>query len=624
MRSLFQEEIRQLEPRPYQQNLVTKSLDILNQNKSVVMTAPTGAGKTIIIMMLSFYFLSLGEKVLIVVNRKDLLKQWGKELASFGIDYTIIQGTNKPDFSCSVAIASIQTLSNRTYDLTNLYDRCVTDECHNAIANSYDCLFAAFPGGRHLGVTATINVCGKYPKTHKLAGKSRRLRHRYDEVVWEIHPKDLCELGFLVPAVVKTYSIAETKRKAMKTNKLTGDYEISDARREFNCPEIHDLAIAEWKKHGSYKNGELKPAISFSCDVKHAKDMAAYFNQKGIPTVAITGNTAEDVREKAYADLVSGKIKCICSVGVISEGFNLPEVCVLICVRPTLSVLLWIQQSGRGLRIAPGKEVCIILDIADNALSLRHHPLDSVNIAALWREEDVVITHKLTGTEFEPISKEEKEKKEKQEKAVVQLKFLADYKDFETRMIDRLVAKRVSTMGCEKEYKQYWVYVSFVKTCLFPSKSAFSRLAQELGYQSGWAIHAHRKAIAYSYFIANNKTWKNFVNNKNEEDEIRNWAKPQDSYYSSSQNNHYSSQSNQHSSSGAKEEMNLNPKGDDFYPQLLRAYKKGGANGWEAVKSLFRKLALKLHPDHNPGMAHHKMTNLNLAFEKISNQLNKY
>lgn len=618
--------------RPYQKNILEKAKKKQDEGKSVVITMPTGAGKTIVMIALILYWLSLGYKVLIIVNRNELVKQTGRRFTEYGIVYTIIQGSKEPDLNCSVAIASIQTLAKRNYDLTNLYDKCVIDECHNAVAPSYDKLFTAFPGPRMMGLTATIELCGKYGKSHKLAGRAKRLRHRFDEVVWEIHPKDLLQIGCLVDADVKTYMVAKVKRQAMRVNKITGDYEPADALREFNCPEINDTIIEEWKKHGSYKDGTLKPAFAFCCNVKHAKDMTAYFNEKGIPTVSITGNTPDNIREKAYKDLVAGKIKLICSVGVISEGFDLPEVEVLIWARPTLSKTVWIQGCGRGLRPAPGKEKCVIIDIADNSVSLRHHPMDSMNIAAIWAAEDIPRKKVLPGTEFESL--EIKEEKEKQERTIVELKFLTDYKDFETRIIDRLVARRevrrkeVAEGRQEKEYKPYWVYVSFVKTCYFPSRVSFDRIAQELGYtwkkkwkgQEVWADHAYRLAMAYNYFVVNDKQWKDYIRTPKEAEDVKGWAKPPEYTYSSS----YSS--NHHSSSGAKSKqeldpLNTNPPRDNFYPQLEELYRR---EGFEAVRSTYRKLAMKLHPDHNPGISHNKMTQLNLAFEKLSMKEGKF
>jgi superfamily II DNA or RNA helicase len=623
---------KKVDLRPYQVNIFEKGKKKQKEGKSVVLTMPTGAGKTIVMVALILYWLSLGYKVLIVVNRNELVKQTGKKFTEYGINYTIIQGSKEPDLNCSVAIASIQTLAKRNYDLTSLYTKCVIDECHNAIADSYDKVFTAFPGGRMMGLSATIEVCGKYGKSHKLAGRAKRLRHRFDEVVWEIHPKDLLELGCLVKADVKTYQVAKVKRSAMRVNKMTGDYEVCDALREFNCPEVHDVAIAEWKKLGSYEDGTLKPAFVFCCNVKHAKDMAAYFNEKGIPTVSITGNTPDHVREKAFDDLRSGVIKAICNVGVIIEGFDLPEVCVLIWVRPTLSKTIWIQGCGRGLRPAPGKEKCLIIDLADNCIFLGHHPMDSMNIAAIWAEEDIPRKKVLPGTEFESL--EIKDKKEKQERQIVELKFLNDYKDFETRTIDRLVARRdarrqeVAEGRQEKEYKPYWVYVSFVKTCYFPSKASFEQIAKELGYQwqkkwkgqEVWTDHAYRKAMAYNYFVANDKQWKDYIRTPKEADEVKGWAKPPEYTYSSN----YSSSGAKSSKQTPKQEvdaLNVSPKGDNYYPQLEQVYKR---EGWEAVRSVFRKLAMKLHPDHNPGISHNKMTNLNLAFEKLSIKTGKF
>jgi superfamily II DNA or RNA helicase len=618
---VIQPQGKTLTPREYQVNLFNKILDKIEKNKSVVATLPTGGGKTLIMMLLCQKFIADSKRVLIVVESLELVKQVGKKLTEIGLNnFTIIQGSKKPDLNAPIAIASIQTLKRRDYKLAELYDICIIDECHHSIADSYDCLFKAFPPGHIVGFTATIEVNGKYPKMHLRAGKLKRLRHRFDDVVWEIHPKDLVELGYLVKPEVLTYTIAKPKRDKMRTDDFTGDFVLSDALREFDCVEINELLLDEWRKVSKNKlnhDGSLLSAFGFCCSQKHAKNMATFFNSKGIPSAYITANTKDDERKKIFDDFEQEKTKLICSINVISEGFDMPKAEVALCGAPTQSKLKMIQQIGRILRPYSGKDKAYIIDVADNVTSLGHHPLDALNINTIWKEDDEPKPKILPGKIKE--EEDEKEKREAKARQVVMLEFLANQQDFETRTIERLTKKRNSTVGSANEYKKYWVYVSFVKTCFYPSQASFKEIGKRLGYNPTWATYAYRKAIAYNRLMGGQSDWDKDLRDDKERVEVKSWAKS----YQSSQSYQSSYQSKHSTSSGAKQtepEININPRGDNFYPQLLAAYK----NGWDAVKALYRKLATKLHPDLNPDVPQIKMKNLNLAFEKLAKEKGKY
>ena len=608
------EEIKQklknkIELRQYQLNIIKKLVEQLLKGKSVVVNLATGGGKTIIMLACLLLWLQEGKKILIVVENKILLKQLASELLANEVtDFTIIQGMKKPNFEARIGIAMIQTLALRNYDLTNIYDVCFIDECHHAVANQYDCVINAFPGNRLVGLTATIELSGKYPKNHRLAGKLKRLRHRFDTVVWDIMPRDLMALGYLVHAQVEDYTIAAKKRESMRTDEITGDFVISDAQREFDCPEVYDLAISEWRKKGTDSQG-LESNLVFCCNVKHAKNAAKYYASQGIKAEIVLGTTPDIERDRIFGDLGKRKIDCVMTVDVVGEGFNLPIVSVMTHLRPTKSKRVWIQHSGRVLRIAPGKTRCLILDIADNCRSLNHHPLDSVNIYEVWFEPDEPKPKQLPGEVIEIEDEETKERKKKV-REVVLLKFRGTRKGIEERTLERILKQWEQTKKLPKPYNKGWVYVQFVKSCPMPSIDIFKEMAKAVGYSPYWVEHGHRKADAFNAYVYGDPEWQTKLENQKEIDEILSWATEQSStsYYSNS------------TSSGAKSnKIDLNPDGNNFYPQLENAFKKGkgGKLGFTAAQSLYRQLCKLLHPDLNPDVEVEKMINLSLAWEKF-------
>ena len=107
-------------------------------------------------------------------------------------------------------------------------------------------------------------------------------------------------------------------------------------------------------------------ALGFCVSVAHARWMADRFNDAGIRAVAISGDTAADLRRAALLDLASGKVSVVFAVDVFNEGIDVPEVDTLLMLRPTESGTLFLQQLGRGLRRADGKAVCTVLDFVGN------------------------------------------------------------------------------------------------------------------------------------------------------------------------------------------------------------------------------------------------------------------
>jgi hypothetical protein len=107
-------------------------------------------------------------------------------------------------------------------------------------------------------------------------------------------------------------------------------------------------------------------ALGFCVTVVHARFMAEQFQSVGIPAVAIWGDSPTEERAGALRDLQSGKIKAVFTVDLFNEGIDVPNVDTLLLLRPTESPTLFLQQLGRGLRRAPGKAMCTVLDFVGN------------------------------------------------------------------------------------------------------------------------------------------------------------------------------------------------------------------------------------------------------------------
>lgn len=376
--------------RDYQESLVKGiRLSISAGHRVIICVAPTGAGKTTIFSKITQGAAEKKNKVLLLSHRQELVSQSADTLSRFGITHEIIApasiraaiasalvkkfGRPMVDRLSTVRTASVQTLAARlTADLkkaandaefeskekppTWVPDVLIVDEGHHATEGSswgkvieyYQrwnpkllvLLFTATPvrlDGRGLG-----KGHGGYA-TDMVIGPS---------IGWLIERGFLCKTVVYAPS--KTLDLSNVKKKF-------GDYAKGDLEKAIDKPTITGDAVKHYAKICP-----REPAVAFCASIAHAEHVAEEFRSKGFRAISVNGKTPDDVRRKALEDLANGSIHVLCSADLIGEGVDVPAVKVAILLRPTQSLSLYIQQVGRVLRPAPGKEFAIILDHVGN------------------------------------------------------------------------------------------------------------------------------------------------------------------------------------------------------------------------------------------------------------------
>ena len=151
----------------------------------------------------------------------------------------------------------------------------------------------------------------------------------------------------------------------------TGDYtEAGIERANLDRPDIMTAgALQFWQKHAAEPPNNQRPTIAYAVSVEHAHNLAAVFNEAGVPAAVILGDTNREERDRAIAGFREGSIKVLVNVIVATEGFDLPDASCVIIARPTLSLALYLQMVGRGLRPKRDGGDCLILDLAANSVS---------------------------------------------------------------------------------------------------------------------------------------------------------------------------------------------------------------------------------------------------------------
>ena len=312
--------------------------------KAPLLCLPTGGGKTIIFSAIAHSAAARGKQVLILVHRRELLHQASRKLSDIGLDHGLI-AAGMPATEQPVQVASVQTLVRRLPTLDWEPSLVIIDEAHHASAGSWTTVLDKWPDAFRLGVTAT--PC-------RLSGAG--LGTAFDQLVLGPSVADLTDWGFLSPARIYAppviADLSGLRRRA-------GDYAADQASTAMNRPTVTGDAIAHYQR--------LAPglrAIAFCCSIDHASHVAASFNAAGISAATLLGNTPD--RDAVVAAFDAGSVQVLVTVDVVSEGFDIPAASCAILLRPTQSLGLYLQQVGRVLRPAPGKDHALVLDHVGN------------------------------------------------------------------------------------------------------------------------------------------------------------------------------------------------------------------------------------------------------------------
>jgi DNA repair protein RadD len=334
--------------RPYQSDLVRKINDELRYfSKAPLVVLPTGGGKTFIAAQVTLDHVSEGKSVWFIAHRQELIAQASKAFSTFGIRHGILKAGTPADVSQRVQIASVQTLVRRLDDGYPPPDLIITDECHHATAKSYTRIFAAYPNASLLGVTAT-------PCRMNGAG----LGDVFDSIILGPTNQWLTDNGFLSPA---RYYAPPQKADISKVHTRAGDYVTSELEEIMDDGEITGDAVSHYRRLCAGV-----PMLVFCVSVAHAHHVAEEYRAAGYRAAAVDGKLSDEDRADRIQGLGTGKYQVITSCDLIGEGLDVPVVSAVQLLRPTQSPALHLQQIGRGLRPAAGKDYLVVLDHVNN------------------------------------------------------------------------------------------------------------------------------------------------------------------------------------------------------------------------------------------------------------------
>jgi DNA repair protein RadD len=337
--------------REYQErNVADLRYSFATGHRAPLLQSPTGSGKTAVLAAIVSGANGKGKRVLVVAHRRELIKQICEKLTWAGVPHGIICPGFKPDPDQLVQVASIQTLARRL-DKIGTFDLIIFDEVHHAIARQWAALIESQPNAKLLGVTATVA---------RLDGKGLGIEHGgfFDDLIIGPSIKDLIADGFLSPC--RVFAPAE-KIDLSGVRISAGDYVTADL--EEVVAKIVGDPTAMYRHHADHL-----PAIAYCTSVKTAEATAERSREAGYRAACVHGKTPTAERDAAIAGLGNGSIEVLTSCDLISEGLDVPAVGAVLLLRPTKSLVLYMQQVGPGMRPAPGKDCLVVLDHVGNSL----------------------------------------------------------------------------------------------------------------------------------------------------------------------------------------------------------------------------------------------------------------
>lgn len=338
-----------------------------------IIVAPTGSGKSLIIAHLIKDAMSYpGTRVLILTHVKELLEQNASELVALYPDADVgfySASLKKKVLRKPITFAGIQSIHKKAYQMVPAPDLVIVDEAH-LIPKNY--------GTRYNKFLSDLRICNRGVKVVGLTATPYRLDSGYlhegdnaifDGIAYDIPVADLMEQRFLAPVIsksgVKTIDLSNVGKRG-------GEYIESELAKAASDPELVTETVAEIVRYGA----ERKAWLVFACGVNHAELLRAEFEMHGIEADVVTGADGMSARAEKIDRFRRGESKCLINVNVLTTGFNVPHVDLVAIVRATESTGLYIQIVGRGTRIAPGKENCLVLDYGDNVM--RHGFIDKI------------------------------------------------------------------------------------------------------------------------------------------------------------------------------------------------------------------------------------------------------
>lgn len=341
-------------------------------HKNVALVLPTGGGKSVVeASIVSDTYASRSPNA-VIAHRQELVGQLSSHVARAGVKHRIIApdavvsfivaehrkefGKSFVDPSAFTSVSGVDTILARKKELAGWgaqQQYWYMDECHHVLRNNkWGSALELFPNALGLGGTAT-------PERPDGQGLGRHAEGVFDKLVIGPSMRELITMGRLTDyelVLPKTDFSVEHLRIG-----TTGDYSPKQMREASKASHIVGDVVIQYLIHANGKRG-----ITFATDVKTATEMSDRFNAFGIPSAMVCSDTPAHMRAEYIRRFRDGRLMMLVNVDLFGEGFDVPALEVVIMARPTASLVVYMQQFGRALRVLAGKLFGMVIDLVEN------------------------------------------------------------------------------------------------------------------------------------------------------------------------------------------------------------------------------------------------------------------
>ena len=350
--------------RDYQQQASDKAVAFFQakSDKNAIMVLPTGSGKSLIIADIAS---RLDAPVLIFQPSKEILEQNYKKLLNYDIwDCSIYSASFGSKEVSRITFATIGSVRTKP-ELFRHFKYVLIDECH--LVNPKEGMYKAFLSVlkcKVLGLTATpYRLSSSQEMGSMLKFITRTRPSIFKEVIYQVQVSTLLDMGFLSKLNYYPMNPVGWDTNNLQINTTGADYTDKSVVAYYEKIDFYGFLVQMVKRLLNPKSGiQRKGILVFTRFLKEAESLT-----QSIPgCVIVSGDTPTKERELILNRFKSGEIKVVANVGVLTTGFDYPELDTIVMARPTMSLALWYQIVGRAIRPHPSKKAGWIVDLCGN------------------------------------------------------------------------------------------------------------------------------------------------------------------------------------------------------------------------------------------------------------------
>ncbi len=459
--------------RPYQLDTNRALWRAFENYDSVLLQAPTGAGKT----LMAAHYIAMRqehrkERTLVLAHRREIVRQTAAKFMEQGLETGVIMAGHAPYIFSPTQVGSIDTVWARKHRGFPDAELLVIDECHRIMGDRYTKVVDHYrsKGAKILGLTAT-----------PMRNDGQGLGKIFQYIVRTPDIQELQQKNFLCPVRYCVGSAPDMT--GIKTQ--GGDYDLVQREAAADKGQLIGDIVTNWKRYASDRK-----TLVFASGVKHSIHIVEQFVATGIKAEHIDGDTPHEIRDKVYEQLNSGEIQVVSNAMVYVEGTDIPCISCLIDAAPTKSLIKYLQAGGRLMRMFPGK-IGLYLDHASN---VRRH-------GRLEMPRDWMLTQ---GKEQVEHLDEQRRKTEKLQVACERCGYLLNSAicsncgytytpkgeaigflpgmllEMTAEKLDHAITAKKKRATPPEESRQSWY-------------GGFLWIAKERGYNEGWAAHKYKQ-----------------------------------------------------------------------------------------------------------------------------------